>query len=157
MILDQKAQAYAIKAHSGQFRRDKKTPYIEHPKKVVEILSNWGIKDRYVLAAAWLHDVVEDTVFSISEIEGEFGGVVADYVWDITKVKNQDYDKMENDYIEKLRNALPEVKLIKLADIMANLGDMHNIPNLDYKFEKYMAKKMRYLQAISNNWENPSF
>jgi len=150
----ERAKLLATNAHSNHFRRDGKTPYINHPAQVVQTLLNWGITDEDIISAAWLHDTVEDTNLTCPDIEKEIGSVVADYVWNLTKVENKDYGKMEQDYIDKISNAPREVKLIKLADIMANLLDMHNIPNLDYKFEKYLGKKIKYLRAVSDNWNN---
>lgn len=147
-----RAAEFARKAHEGGFRRDNKTPYIVHPADVVSRLKSWGITDEDILSAAWLHDTVEDTDVKIADIEGEFGNLVADYVWSLTKQQFSNRDISEAVYIEKLKKAPMEAKLIKLADIMSNLSDMHNIPNLDYKFEKYMAKKIRYMRAVSENW-----
>lgn len=150
----ERAKLLATNAHSNHFRRDGKTPYINHPAQVVQTLLNWGITDEDIISAAWLHDTVEDTNLTCEEIEAQIGSIVAGYVWSLTKVKREDkdYDKAEQDYISKISNGPREIKLIKLADIMANLSDMHNIPNLDYKFEKYLQKKINYLRAVSDNW-----
>ena len=150
----ERAELLARKSHDGQFRRDGHTPYIDHPEQIVRILKNWGIKDEDILSAAWLHDTVEDTKLTCEDIEAQIGSIVAGYVWSLTKMKriDKDYQKSEDEYISKIATGPREIKLIKLADVIANLLDMHNIPNLDYKFDKYLAKKITYIRAITENW-----
>ena len=150
----ERAELLARKSHDGQFRRDGRTPYIDHPEQIVAILKNWGIKDEDILSAAWLHDTVEDTKLTCEDIESQIGSIVAGYVWSLTKMKrlDKDYQKSEDEYIAKIANGPREIKLIKLADVIANLLDMHNIPNLDYKFDKYLGKKITYIRAITENW-----
>lgn len=54
------AEKIAREAHKGQFRNDGETPYIKHPERVAQALDRYGA-DEWVVAAAWLHDVLEDT------------------------------------------------------------------------------------------------
>ena len=78
--LEKLAKNYATKFHKGQFRRDGKTPYIKHPAQVVKKLKkDFDIKDQYILAGAWLHDVVEEGG-DLDEIQRIFGGKIADKV-----------------------------------------------------------------------------
>lgn len=58
----------AEKGHQGQFRKDGKTPYVEHPRAVVELLTKWGVTDEVTLAVAWGHDLLEDTSVREEEI-----------------------------------------------------------------------------------------
>ena len=81
MIL--KAAEFAATKHRGQFRKGNlNTPYINHPIKVANLLENVGVKDVEVLVAALLHDVVEDTNTTYSDIRNVFNQRVADFVLD---------------------------------------------------------------------------
>jgi (p)ppGpp synthase/HD superfamily hydrolase len=75
-----KAYSMAESAHAGMTRQDG-TPYIHHPARVCAFLiSECGVKDVEVLQAALLHDVVEDTSVTVSDIEAQFGRRTAEYV-----------------------------------------------------------------------------
>lgn len=120
MNLEQKARAFATKAHEGQVRKDGVTPYITHPEAVVALLRDEvGVDDQEVLAAAWLHDVVEDCDYGLDDIRNEFGPRVAAYVGGLTKFRPKE------DYLDSFRTLSYEVKLIKLADVVHNSSCMH--------------------------------
>src|SRR2546422_9305513 len=76
--LVERAFAFSEHAHQGQFRKSG-DPYISHPLAVASILSQWRL-DAQGLAAALLHDVMEDTAVTKTEIESSFGKPVADMV-----------------------------------------------------------------------------
>ncbi|MBR1608136.1 MAG: hypothetical protein IJ678_00800 [Kiritimatiellae bacterium] len=61
-------KALAERGHAGQFRKDGKTPYVEHPRAVVSLLGKWGVTDGVILAVAWGHDLLEDTAIGEAEI-----------------------------------------------------------------------------------------
>ena len=74
------AKEFAIKAHKGQVRKsDKVKPMIIHPINVANILSEYGFDDN-VIAAGYLHDVVEDTKYELSDITDKFGIDIASLV-----------------------------------------------------------------------------
>ncbi|MTJ93609.1 MAG: HD domain-containing protein, partial [Desulfovibrio sp.] len=77
-----RAAAFAAEAHAavGQVRKYTGEPYVEHPRAVARLVADAGGDDAMV-AAAWLHDVVEDTRVSLDEIRGQFGDAVADRGW----------------------------------------------------------------------------
>jgi len=79
-----KAREFAAKAHAGVFRKWSGEPYIEHPKRVAERLAAMGFPEK-VVAAAYLHDVIEDTPVSEAEIAAAFGPEVAALVAEVTK------------------------------------------------------------------------
>jgi len=112
-----KARAFATVAHSGQMRKDGKSPYIVHPERVVKTLQEAGVTDQEILAAAYLHDVLEDTK---ETIEGRFPERVVKLVKDLTKSPNT---KDKNAYIAAFADKPFEVVLIKLADRYDNLLD----------------------------------
>lgn len=119
MNLIERAEAIARKAHEGQFRRDGITPYITHPERVVARLRRQGIDDENILAAAWLHDVVEDTDVEIEELKYKRipdNVIVALEL--LTKGSWIDYP----DYVAHVcRNTIAHT--VKIADILDNLSD----------------------------------
>jgi len=125
----QRAYQFAERAHSGQLRKDGK-PYITHPLAVAEILAEWQL-DAQTLIAALLHDVVEDTGISSSEIAQEFGKAVAGLVDGVTKLDKIQFENKAQAQAENFRKMLlamardVRVILIKLAD------RLHNMRTLD--------------------------
>lgn len=110
------ARTFATIAHEGQMRKDGKNAYIVHPERVVKILQQAGVTDKEVLAAAYLHDVLEDTKADISE----FPERVRKLVHELTKPPTL---KDKNAYIAGFAGKSPEAVLIKLADRYDNLLD----------------------------------
>ena len=88
---------FATKKHAGQFRADGKTPYIVHPIKVAEIVRR--VKQSadidYIVAAALLHDTLEDTYTSYQELKDEFGEMVASMVMEVTTASCATFDRQE--------------------------------------------------------------
>lgn len=131
MSLILKAAALARKAHEGQKRKYGGFPYIIHPARVagrVGILPD--AKDEMV-AAAYLHDVLEDTAVTLQELENAFGRQVAYYVnWMTNASKERDLPRAERKRMdrERLREAPFQVKQIKLLDRIDNLSEMSNAP-----------------------------
>jgi (p)ppGpp synthase/HD superfamily hydrolase len=111
-----KARMFATVAHSGQMRKDGKNPYIVHPERVVKVLQDAGVVDPEILAAAYLHDVLEDTKEDISE----FPERVQKLVKELTKPAGT---KDKNAYIAGFAGKSYEALLIKLADRYDNLLD----------------------------------
>lgn len=121
--LVERAKAFATKAHAGQFRKYTGEEYIKHPEQVVKFLGEMGVKTPEVLAAAWLHDVVEDTPATMEDIYAEFGELVGDLVFWLTDTLtpedgNRAFRKAKAR--ERLTRAPLEAQQIKLADFMSN-------------------------------------
>lgn len=112
------AMMFAVEAHKGQLRDDGK-PFIVHPATVAAILQN-VTDDEDILAAAWLHDVVEDTSVSIEVIEARFGSRVANLVMEVTHEGNG----TTGYYFPRL-NTQAGI-MIKFADRLSNLSDMNS-------------------------------
>lgn len=128
-----KAFNFAEKAHKGQFRKDGKTPYIVHPMAAVQILISLHA-EQDVLIAALLHDVPEDTVYEIKDVEKLFGKEVAFLVDGITKLSKVQYQhNMPERDVESLKKMFlhtakdPRVILIKLADRLHNMRTLQHI------------------------------
>ena len=123
-----RAFAFSARAHEGQFRKDGE-PYITHPLAVTETLAGWRM-DAQTLAAALLHDVVEDTGISREEISRNFGEAVADLVDGVTKLDQLQFESKRHAQAENFRKMLlamardVRVILIKLADRWHNMSTL---------------------------------
>ena len=124
-----KAVLFIADAHQGQFRKSG-MPYTEHPLEVAKILADLQLNTATVLAGL-LHDVVEDTPHTLTELADMFGEETAFMVDAVTKIsavqkqKNKDAEKAET--YRKLVNAMakdPRVLLIKIADRLHNMRTM---------------------------------
>ncbi len=145
-----KAISFSARAHQGQFRRDKVTPYVSHPFRVCMILRHtFGVKDEKVLMAAVLHDTIEDTTTDFDDIKEEFGKDVAVWVAWLSKDMRESQARREKQYIDRLRNAPDTVKLAKLADIYDNLSDAVN-GSSRRQLEKTLNHTAQYLKALSS-------
>jgi len=129
IALVERAFEFSETAHRGQFRKSGE-PYITHPLAVASILSQWRL-DAEGLAAALLHDVMEDTSVTRGELEHTFGKPVADMVDGVSKLDQIEFASREDAQAENFRKMLlamardVRVILIKLAD------RLHNMRTLD--------------------------
>ena len=125
-----KAAAWAVDAHHGQERASGE-PYFHHALAVAEILNDLKL-DYETLAAAMLHDVVEDTEVTLDDVREEFGPVIARMVDGVTKMERigefqkvgESVDENQAENLRKLLLAMAEdvrVVLIKLADRLHNM------------------------------------
>lgn len=145
-----KARGYAIAAHDGigQTRKYTGAPYHTHVIAVAEIVNTVPGATPEMVAAAYLHDTVEDTPVTIEDIRNEFGGVVASYVGYLTNVKDYSINRAQRKVLDyyRLIDAPNAVKTIKLADIIHNTG---SIVEHDPKFAKrYLAEAKKLLEAL---------
>ena len=127
-----RAYAIAFDAHDGQLRRSG-DPYIQHPVAVASILAELGLDD-ITLAAALLHDAVEDTAVSVDDILRDFGPEVAAIVDGVTKLDRVSFDSKEAQQAATMRKMLVamakdiRVLLIKLADRLHNMRTIAAMP-----------------------------
>jgi len=124
------AAAFAADRHRGQRRKDAAaSPYINHPLTVARILAvEAGVTDPVVLAAALLHDTVEDTQTTEGELRERFGDEVAAVVLEVTDDKDLDKVMRKRLQVEHAANLSSRAKLVKLADKTANLRDILHSP-----------------------------
>ena len=114
-----KAYETAEHAHQGQVRRSGEA-FISHPLAVATVLAGLGMDD-ITLAAALLHDSVEDTALSLDDLEADFGPVVAQIVDGVTKLERVSFDSRAAAQAATMRKMLvamakdPRVLLIKLG------------------------------------------
>ena len=127
-LLDDAIQ-FAVKAHAGVNRKGKKRPYILHPLEAMLIASGLT-EDEEVLAAAVLHDTVEDTPVTREDIERSFGKRVADLVAAESENKRPElaasdtWEIRKSETIAHLKTASREAKLICLGDKLSNIREM---------------------------------
>jgi guanosine-3',5'-bis(diphosphate) 3'-pyrophosphohydrolase len=137
------ALAFAAERHRGQYRLDAaKTAYIYHPIAVANLLNIVGIDDPNVIAAALLHDTLEDTDTTKNELRVLFGQVVADLVQEVTDDPALDGAERKVAQARKAVNLTPNAKLIKLADKICNLMDIMENPPTNWD----QAKKDKYFE-----------
>lgn len=125
-ILD-KAIIFATNAHSGSCRKGTNLPYIVHPMEVAAIVSTMT-DDKAVIAAAMLHDTVEDTNTTTEDIRREFGDKVADLVSSESENKREDLPSgdtwkiRKQETVDRLKNeSSKEAKMIALGDKLSNM------------------------------------
>lgn len=146
---------FAQRAHSGQMRKDGITPYIMHPLLTAYILTDYRV-DEDTLISALLHDVPEDTDYSIKDVERAFGKTVAFLVEGITKLSKVHYrhDMLERQ-IESLKKLFihtasdPRIILIKLADRLHNMRTIAAIQN-DAKRTRIARETLEIYIPIAN-------
>ncbi|MBP5571028.1 MAG: bifunctional (p)ppGpp synthetase/guanosine-3',5'-bis(diphosphate) 3'-pyrophosphohydrolase [Prevotella sp.] len=120
-LLD-RAIMFAVKAHAGTERRGKGFPYIVHPMEAVEIVATIT-PDQELLAAAALHDTVEDTDVTIEQIREEFGGRVARLVQNEScpLPKGAPWRDRKQAQLDQLANASRDSKIVAMGDKLSNL------------------------------------
>lgn len=124
-LLD-RAIIFAVKAHAGTERRGKGFPYIVHPLEAVEIVATIT-PDQELLAAAALHDVVEDTDVSVDEIRAEFGDRIAALVAAESDTFEEGVSEEDSWHfrkraaIERLASASHDAKIVALGDKLSNM------------------------------------
>jgi len=123
-----KAAQFAIEAHRGAERRGKGFPYIIHPMEAASIVATIT-NDPEMLAAAILHDTVEDTDVTIEQIEELFGPRVARLVQVDTAKKGATWRARREVQIEKFRQTDRDCQIVVLSDKLSNLRAI----SLDYK------------------------
>ena len=133
-----KALAFAAARHRDQRRKDAgASPYINHPIALADVLVNEGrVHDVTVLAAALLHDTLEDTETLPAEIESAFGAGVLGVVLEVTDDRNLPKAERKRLQIEHAAHVSREAKLVKLADKICNLRDVAENPPANWSLER---------------------
>lgn len=129
--IEKKAKQFAYEAHKGMKRKGKDTPFIYH-LKLVNLYLESLTDDEEILAAGWLHDVIEDTPITLEELKKEFNRTVCRYVELETEDKSLSWKDRKLKQINELKENNSKVILISFADKMANLTEMDS----DYQLEK---------------------
>ena len=133
-----RALAFAAHKHRDQRRKDAEaSPYINHPIALAEVLAGeGGITDVEVLAAALLHDTIEDTKTTHDEIEIVFGHEIANIVAECSDDKTLDKLARKQAQVDKAAHVSTRAKLVKLADKIANVSDIDGAPPAGWSLER---------------------
>jgi GTP pyrophosphokinase len=121
-----RALAKASEAHAGQIRNGSGgLPYIEHPRMVAATLATHDYADP-TLAAALLHDVVEDSDTTVEDLRAEFGGTIADLVAALSDDESiEDYRARKEEHRARVTDVDGDTFAIYAADKLANLTTIH--------------------------------
>ncbi|GAA0353573.1 HD domain-containing protein [Morganella psychrotolerans] len=161
--LIKKSRDFAEKAHAGQKRKYTGEDYITHPVHVAQIVGGFAGSTQEMTIAALLHDVVEDTGVTLSEIRLNFGDEVAELVHCLTNIRFTEKQK-ESVFSRPRRYGMNAAKIffqdnraantIKIADMMSNLS---NVFDHDRKYgTRYLAEKTYLCDNIISRNCNPA-
>lgn len=140
-----RAMNIAYAAHEGQYRRGNGEPYVNHPKRVVQLLGELlPSVTQEMYAAAWLHDVLEDTAVTADEILESTNSLVLDYVQLLTK----DCKTSEKEYFYRLACAPVSVQNIKLCDMLDNMADLAGMDDEEWAI-KSLIKRNRTIHYLT--------
>jgi guanosine-3',5'-bis(diphosphate) 3'-pyrophosphohydrolase len=132
-----KALSFSAEKHTKQRRKDiDKTPYINHPISLANILAQRWVIDENVLCAAILHDTIEDTETTVGELQEHFGEKIASIVLEVTDDKSLEKSVRKQKQVEHAASISHEAKLVKLADKIANITDIINAPPEDWSNDR---------------------
>ncbi|MFW6173559.1 MAG: HD domain-containing protein [Elusimicrobiota bacterium] len=142
------AEKFATKKHHGQTRKFTGKPYIIHPQQVSELVSNYG-GSLDMIAAAWLHDVMEDCGVKFEKIKEKFGDKVAKLVKELTIPPYADKSGKKSDYIAKEMEIMSSDGLtIKLCDRLSN------VLNFEIAHPKFVLKYAPKTKFILDSLED---
>ena len=133
-----KALSFAAHKHRDQRRKDAEaSPYINHPIALAQVLTGeGGVTDIEVLAAALLHDTIEDTATTGEELQREFGERIAAIVAEVTDDTGLPKAERKRLQIEHAARLSDGAKLVKLADKICNLRDVAERPPAKWDMQR---------------------
>lgn len=140
MSMIARACAFAEERHRGQTRKDRaRTPYLAHPEEVARLVAGFGGGEAAV-AAAWLHDTVEDCPpTSLDEIGAVFGPVVARIVAEVTDDKALAKAERKRLQVVRAPSKSAEAALVKLCDKISNVRSVGDTPPQDWPRTRRLA------------------
>lgn len=165
MTLIEKADALAARAHEGQMRKEAPTPYIEHPRAAAATLTKYGFDDTTV-AAALVHDVLEDTSVTREELEHELGAEVLAIVEALStdEDKSLPWEGRKQQYIDHVRAGSEAVRAVATAEKMHNLQSMiAGVQEQGPAFWEHFTRGKKeqlwfvesYLRMLRETWHHP--
>lgn len=157
------AACIAVAAHKEQVRKTDSTPYVVHPFMVAFTLKSHNFSSE-VIAAALVHDVLEDTDVTEAILRGKLGDEVTDIVVAVTEDKDLAWHDRKKKYIGSVQNGSENVKAVSIADKIHNLeslldGYAQQGPALWEKFSKGKKEKLWFehelLKMFQETWDHP--
>lgn len=131
------AAHFAASRHRPQRRKDGSSPYINHPIEVAQLLAViGGVSDPEILAAALLHDTVEDTGTRPEELEAAFGARVRDLVLELSDDKSLPRQERKRLQVQHAPALSASAKQIKLCDLSSNVSSLVTSPPADWTLER---------------------
>ncbi len=161
--LIEKAIRIATKAHKAQLRKADGIPFITHPIVVALKLAKHGFSD-IVIAAALVHDVLEDTDYPVDKFKKELGDEVFKIVKAVTNDKFLEWEEKKIKYIENVRKGSEEAKAVAVADKIHNIESLMIVYAKDgsevwKRFNRGKDKKIwfekNFLKMIKETWKHP--
>lgn len=143
-----RAKNFATDKHQNQKRKFTNEPYIVHSQSVANLVEKYG-GDINMIAAAWLHDTLEDTDTTLDELKDHFNNNITQYVLELTSEPIQDKSKKGEIYVQKMNHMSPGALLIKLCDRLNNVSDFDNAK------PSFVAKYKPETEYILSNLDNP--
>lgn len=153
-----RAICLAASAHRTQTRKASDLPYISHPAAVASILVQAGVTNPNIIAAAWLHDVVEDTAVTIEDIAAQFPAEVVTLVDFMSETKRDQsgtrlsWAERKAAHIRKMATASVEARTIMLADKLHNmttmLADQSGLPDFWNRFNAPKSELLNYYASM---------
>lgn len=159
----EKAAKIALKAHDGQVRKHDGSPYIVHPFMVALKVARHGF-DETVIAAALVHDVLEDSDISEKELRGTLGDKIVDIVKTVTYPENLEWKEKRLVYIRNVSEGSVGAKVVSVADKIHNLENLLEMyeqegASLWEKFNRGRTDKLwseeTLLQSLKKVWAHP--
>lgn len=163
LSLIEKALQIALEAHKNQKRKTDNTPYIIHPIMCAFKLKDYEFSEE-VIAAALVHDVFEDSDFPEKDLRNDLGEEVFKIVKALSEDKSLEWEERKKLYIEKIKNALQEVKAVSVVDKIHNAESLilaHEKQGKDVwsKFNRGKDEKLWFekevLKALKETWHHP--
>jgi len=141
MTIIELARDFAAKAHSGQVRKGAaQEPYVVHLEEVAALAARFGADDT-VIAAAWLHDTVEDCGVLSATLAGLFGAEVAALVVEVTDDKSLAKAERKAMQVQKAPTKTPGAALLKICDKLSNIRAVADAPPIGWP----RARRLEYL------------
>ena len=133
-----KALSFAAFKHRHQCRKGSPPiPYINHPIALADLLVRTAnVRDPEIIAAALLHDTIEDTDTTFAELEAEFGPVISRLVAELTDDKSLPKEERKRLQVEHASSLSPRARIVKLADKVCNLRDIVQDPPAGWPLER---------------------
>ncbi|MFZ4439886.1 MAG: HD domain-containing protein [Syntrophales bacterium] len=150
-----KAIEFAAKAHSGQYRKGTKLPYIVHPLGVAKILIEYGCPEQLIVAGI-LHDTVEDTPVTLDDVKKTFGWDIADLVEAASEPdKSDEWENRKKHTIGMLKSLSRDAAILVLADKVDNIRAIRedlerNGESLWDRFNRPKEKQKWYYESLAS-------
>ena len=131
------ANYFAAIAHKTQFRKNtERSPYILHPLQVQDLLSRAGVTNPHILAAAVMHDVLEDTKVTADQMREQFGDEITNYVLECSDDKTKSKADRKITQLEHLSHISDGAALIKMADKYSNTCELMTDPPTNWSLKE---------------------